>query len=50
MEPDLPASSFQFVWALGIVLSVLPVVTTVLIGLVLREAVRIRRALEKQSE
>lgn len=48
MDPQLP-NTFEFLWVIGIVLSLLPVVTAVLVGLILRETVKIRRHLEKNN-
>jgi hypothetical protein len=46
MDPQLP-NSFNFWWILAGALSLLPVVTTVLLAFILREAMNIRKQLEK---
>lgn len=48
VEPQLP-NTFEFLWVIGIVLSLLPVVTAVRVGLILRETVKIRRHLVKND-
>lgn len=48
MEPQLP-NTFEFLWVIGIALSLLPVVTALLVGLILRETVKIRRHLDKND-
>jgi hypothetical protein len=48
MDPQLP-NSFNFWWILAGALSLLPVVTTILLAFILREAMKIRRSLEKND-
>lgn len=48
MDPQLP-NSFNFWWIIAGALSLLPVVTTALLAFILREAVKIRRYLEKND-
>lgn len=47
MNPQLPSSAFDFLWVIGIIFSLLPVASVVLMGLMLREVIKIRRNLEK---
>lgn len=47
MNPTLEPSGFDFLWIIGLGLSLLPIATTVLVMLILREAIKIRRRLEK---
>jgi hypothetical protein len=49
MNPQLP-NTFDFLWIVAGALSLLPVATTVLLAFILREAVKIRRRLEKTNK
>lgn len=48
MDAQLP-NSFNLGWIIAGVLSLLPLVTTALLAFILREAVKIRRLLEKND-
>jgi hypothetical protein len=48
MDAQLP-NSFNLWWIIAGVLSLLPLVTTALLAFILREAVKIRRLLEKND-
>lgn len=49
MNPQLPASGYDFLWIIAAGSALVPVATTVLLALILREAIRIRRGLEKKE-
>lgn len=49
MDPQLPTSGYDFIWIIAAGGALLPVATTVLLALILREAIRIRRGLEKKE-
>lgn len=48
MNPQLP-NTYDFLWVVAGALSLIPVATAVLLALILREAVKIRRRLEKND-
>lgn len=48
MNPELP-NTYDFLWIFAGALSLLPVATTVLLAFILREAVKIRRHLQKKD-
>jgi hypothetical protein len=49
MDPKLPTSGYDFIWIIAAVGALLPVATIVLLALILREAIRLRRGLEKKE-
>jgi hypothetical protein len=48
MNPQLP-STYDFLWIIGGGLSLLPLANTILLAFILRQAVRIRRNMEKND-
>ncbi|MEN9956163.1 MAG: hypothetical protein RLY34_970 [Actinomycetota bacterium] len=48
MNPQLP-TTYDFLWIIGGGLSLLPIANTILLAFILRQAVKIRRNMEKND-